>query len=65
MLLISGVIFDVAPNAIYISRDSCGDSMIDKIGYTAVGDCFAPKYERINRNWIGLGLDIHTSVSGR
>ena len=45
MLLISGVIMDAAPSAIYIFGDPCSDGMIDKIGYTAVGDCFVPMKE--------------------
>ena len=65
MLLISGIIWGVAPSAIYIFRDSCGDGMIDKIGYTAIGDCFVPKYERINGDYIELGFDAHTWLSGR
>ena len=60
MLLIIGVILGVAPRAICIFGHSCSDGMIDKVGYTTVGDCFAPKYERINMNYIGLEFDAHT-----
>ena len=49
MLLVTGVILGAATNTICIFRDSCGDGMIDKIGYTAVGDGFVPKYEIISR----------------
>ena len=65
MLLISGVISGVATNTICILRDSFCDGMIDKIGYAAVGDSFVPKYERIDMNYMGLGFDAHTLLSGR
>lgn len=53
MVWLSGVILGVDTSAICIFRDSCGDGMIDKIGYTAVGDSFVTMYERINMNYIG------------
>ena len=43
MFLITGLILGVEPNAICMFRDSCGDGMIDKIGYTAVSDGFVPE----------------------
>ena len=64
MLWISRVINDVDTGAICIFRDSSGDGMINKIGYTAVSDSFVAKYERIKMIYIG-GLDTHTLLSGR